>query len=378
MRLKAADRFLYMYMLALKARDTRANGAELMKPSEVRSILVVSSTAIGDTLISTPAMRAVRKAFPKARVVALLNAANMELFSNNPNIDAIVPFHGGYSRFFRTARELRKYSPDLALVFHGNEPQATPLCYLSGARFIFKLPNDNEYNFLLSNREPVVGWNGLGHGIEARLATAALAGVLPDGPRMDLFIEDSDREAAREFLRSEGVSGNDIIMGFQPGASTISRQWFAERFAELGKRLLGSHPGLKIVLTGSPAERALCERIRAGIGEGVINSAGRLPLRQVPPLIENLSAFLTGDTGPMHIAITVGTPIVAMYAVADHRKTGPLVDMDRHVIIQKSRTCDPCVSKKCGYQKCMEQISVNEVFGALMKALGNKAGVCAR
>jgi len=365
MRLKAADRFLHMYMLALKARDTRANGAELMKPSEVRSILVVSSTAIGDTLISTPAMRAVRKAFPKARVVALLNAANMELFSNNPYIDAIVPFHGGYSRFFRTARELRKYSPDLALVFHGNEPQATPLCYLSGARFIFKLPNENEYNFLLSNREPVVGWNGLGHGIEARLATAALAGVLPDGPRMDLFIEDSDREAAGEFLRSEGVSGNDIIVGFQPGASTVSRQWFADRFTGLGKRLIGSYPGVKVVLTGSPAERALCERIKAGIGEGAINSAGRLPLRQVPPLIGGMRAFVTGDTGPMHIAITMGTPIVALYAVADSRKSGPIVDMDRHVIIQKHRTCEPCVSKRCRYQKCMENISIEEVFDAV-------------
>ena len=369
MRLKAADRFLYRYVLARKSTDRRSNGVGLFRPEEVRNILVVSSTAIGDTLLSTPAIRAVRKAFPKARLVALLNAANMDLFSNNPNIDMIVPYHGGYSRFFRTISELKKYELDLAFILHGNEPQATPMCYLSGARFIFKLPNDSEYNFLLSNREPVLGWGDFSHGIEARLATAALAGVAADGPRMELFIEDRDREAAREFLRSEGVSENDILAGFQPGASTLSRQWFPERFIELGKKLTASYPGLKIVLTGSPAERALCERIRAGIGEGVIDSAGRLPLRQVPPLIESLSAFVTGDTGPMHISIAVGTPIVALYAVADHRKTGPLVERDRHVIIQKPRTCDPCVSKRCAYQKCMEAISVDEVFEAVEKVL---------
>ncbi|OGP13533.1 MAG: hypothetical protein A2054_01615 [Deltaproteobacteria bacterium GWA2_55_10] len=369
MRLKAADRFLYRYVLARKSTDRRSNGVGLFRPEEVRNILVVSSTAIGDTLLSTPAIRAVRKAFPKARIVALLNAANMELFSNNPNIAMIVPYHGGYSRFFRTISELKKYELDLAFILHGNEPQATPMCYLSGARFIFKLPNDSEYNFLLSNREPVLGWGDFSHGIEARLATAALAGVAADGPRMELFIEDRDREAAREFLRSEGVSENDILAGFQPGASTLSRQWFPERFIELGKKLTASYPGLKIVLTGSPAERALCERIRAGIGEGVIDSAGRLPLRQVPPLIESLSAFVTGDTGPMHISIAVGTPIVALYAVADHRKTGPLVERDRHVIIQKPRTCDPCVSKRCAYQKCMEAISVDEVFEAVEKVL---------
>lgn len=369
MRLKLADSLLYLYVKALKARDRRANDAGLFRPEEVRSILVVSSTAIGDTLLSTPAIRSVRKAFPKARITALLNVSNMELFSNNPNIDDIVPYYGGYSRFFSTIRDIKKHNPDLALILHGNEPQATPICYLSGARFIFKLPNNNEYNFLLSHKKPVLGWDDFSHGIEARLATAALAGTKPDGPRMDLFMEDADRKAALEFLKGEGVSGNDMIVGFQPGASTISRQWFSDRFIGLGKRLLAAHRGLKIVLTGSPAERPLCEGIRAGIGEGVINSAGRLPLRQVPPLIEGMRAFVTGDTGPMHMAITVGTPIVALYAVADHRKTGPLVDRERHVIIQKPRICEPCVSKRCEYQKCMEAIGVDEVFGAVEKVL---------
>ncbi|HEY4706618.1 MAG TPA: hypothetical protein VII64_04090, partial [Thermodesulfobacteriota bacterium] len=64
-------------------------------------------------------------------------------------------------------------------------------------------------------------------------------------------------------------------------------------------------------------------------------------------------------------AITMGTPIVALYAVADSRKSGPIVDMDRHVIIQKHRTCEPCVSKRCRYQKCMENISIEEVFDAV-------------
>src|SRR3989304_5461203 len=100
MRLKAADRFLYRYVLARKSTDRRSNSAGLFRPEEVRNILVVSSTALRATLLSTPAIRAVRKAFPKARLVALLNAANMDLFSNNPNIDMIVPYHGGGSRFF--------------------------------------------------------------------------------------------------------------------------------------------------------------------------------------------------------------------------------------------------------------------------------------
>src|SRR3990172_12186816 len=116
MRLKAADRFLYRYVLARKSTDRRSNGAGLFRPEEVRNILVVSSTAIGDTLFSTPAIRAVRKAFPKARLVALLNAANMDLFSNNPNIDMIVPYHGGDSPFFRTINEVKKKEIEPAFI----------------------------------------------------------------------------------------------------------------------------------------------------------------------------------------------------------------------------------------------------------------------
>ena len=72
----------------------------------------------------------------------------------------------------------------------------------------------------------------------------------------------------------------------------------------------------------------------------------------------------------MHIAIAVGTSVVALYAVADWRRTGPYYDLERHRVIQKWKTCDPCVSKKCEYQKCMENIRVEEVFSAAQEIIG--------
>jgi ADP-heptose:LPS heptosyltransferase len=182
---------------------------------------------------------------------------------------------------------------------------------------------------------------------------------------MELFTERADTEKALEFLRKEGVSEDTLLIGFQPGASTVSRQWFPERFMRLGKDLLEAHPGARIVLTGSPGEATLCKKIADGIGNSTIVAAGKLPLKQVPPLIKRLGVLVTGDTGPMHIAIAVGTPVVALYAVADPKKSGPLYDKGRHRVIQKGRTCDPCVSKKCEYQKCMEAISVEEVEAAI-------------
>ncbi|MEK7773533.1 MAG: glycosyltransferase family 9 protein [Deltaproteobacteria bacterium] len=365
MRLKPIDGVLYLWMRARKALDKRKTGIGRFSPGAIRNILVVSSTAIGDTLLSTPAIRAVRKKYPQARIVAMFNRDNMELFEGNPHIDAVVPYYGGYRRFFRTARELRGFGFDLALIFHGNEPQATPMCYLSGAPFIFKLPNDGPYNFLLSNRTPVAGWEEMGHGIEGRLKAAALAGCAPDGPGMEIGRDRADEEAVSAFLSGEGVTRGDVLVGFQTGASTVSRQWFADRFVELGIRLIKRYPRAKVVLTGSPAEAALCGNIADGIGRGAVVAAGRLKLKQTPCLIGRLRVLVTGDTGPMHMAIAVGTPVLALYAVADHRRTGPLYDGERHIVIQKPRTCVPCLSKKCAYQKCMEAISVDEVEAAV-------------
>jgi ADP-heptose:LPS heptosyltransferase len=246
------------------------------------------------------------------------------------------------------------------------------MAYMSGADFIIKLPNISDYNFLLSNREPIVRWDNMGHGIEQRLKVAALIGCSNKDKRMVLPVDSDDEAAVSGFLKSEGIKDDDVLVGFQVGASTVSRMWFAERFVELGKRLITAYPTTKIVITGSPAERGYCDEIAKEIGGRVIVPAGKLPLRQVPALVKQVKVLVTGDTGIMHIAIAVGTSVVALYAVADYRITGPYYDLDKHRVIQKWRTCDPCVSKKCEYQKCMENISVNEVFDAVTDIIGAK------
>lgn len=385
MKIRPAEALLYRLLKFAERQDRRKRSLTYLDADSVRNILVVSCTAIGDTLMSTPAIRAIRAAFPGARVTALLNRENMELFRNNADIDEALPFHGGWKRFFSTAIALRRSAPDVAVILHGNEPQATPLCYLSGARFIVKLPNVSRFAFLLSNREPALTWADLGHGIEARLRTAALIGAEPCGVEMDLGIEKVSSEAVEAFLRREGVTQKNILIGFNPGASTLSRQWFPESFIELGRSILSKNPGARIVLTGSPGEAALCREIARGLGVkgraekkgpareskektgngGVIVTAGRLSLRESAALISRLDVFVTGDTGPMHMAYALKTPVVALYAVSEPERTGPLQDRGLHRIIKKPRTCDPCVSKKCTYQECMGQISAAEVCAAI-------------
>jgi ADP-heptose:LPS heptosyltransferase len=356
-------------MRGLHAFDRRERGTSAFDPERVRRILVVSSTAIGDTLLSTPAIRAVRERYPGATIVALFNSQTLDLFGNNPDVDGIVPYYGGYRRFFRTILALRRHRFDLALIFHGNEPQATPMVFLAGVPFIFKWPNTSENRFLLSNGGPVRTWDDFPHGVDQRLAVAALAKCDPKRRPMTLPLAEEGRRAADRFLREEGVGDADLLVGFQCGASTLSRMWFPDRFAELGRRLVRSVGQARIVLTGSPAERDYCLKIGREIGERTIVAAGRLPLAAVPSLLSRLHVLVTGDTGIMHMAGAARTPIVGLFAVSDPSRSGPYYDLDRHVIIKKPRTCVDCVSKRCTYQKCMEAIEVEEVFQAVMRVL---------
>jgi len=365
MRNNPIDVLLFLLLKIVKFFDGRQMDLKYFAPEAVKNILVVSSTAIGDTLLSTPAIRSVRKRYPKARIVAHFNIKNMGLFVYNPHIDEIMPYHGGYKKIFRTIMQFRKHKFDLALIFHGNEPQATPMAYLSGARFIIKVLNTSEYRFLLSNKNQAQQQDSSIHGIEQRLKTAELVGCKISDKRMVLPIAKEGEPVVDNFLKKSGITAADTIIGFQAGASTLSRMWFPDRFAELGKMLLESYPELKIIITGSPEEYDHCRKIADAIGEKALVSAGKIPLKYMPPLLRRFRVLVSGDTGIMHMSIAVGTPVIALFAVADAKKSGPYYDMEKHIVIQKERTCEPCVSKKCKHQICMENISIDEVFDAI-------------
>jgi len=368
MRIHPIDGLLLLTMKLLKSRDRRETGLEYFRPENVRRILVVSSTAIGDTLLSTPAIRAVRERYPTAHIIAHFNVKNMELFENNPYIDGIIPYYGGYKKFVRTIRELRRRKFDLVLIFHGNEPQATPMAYLSGARFIVKFPKSTEFSFLLSNGDQQTPGASL-HVIEKRLKLAELVGCRSSAREMVLVARQEGEAFVTQFLHGHGVGAEDLLIGFQAGASKLSRRWPSPRFIELGKRLVAAGSRVRIIITGSPEEYGLCREIAVGIGDGAVVSAGRVPLKYLPSLVKRFRALVTGDTGILHMAIAVGIPVVALFVPSAPEDTGPLYDLHRHVVIRKDAPCHPCDAYRCESPFCMELITVDEVFDAVRKFL---------
>lgn len=370
-RLRLRENFLYWILLGV-AR-CRPPAAPFV-PDRVRTLVVVSNTALGDTVLATAALRALRHRYAHARLVFVAHPVYAPLIAALGAADAIYRYDGAWRGFLAMVRRLRREHCDLAVILHSNEPQATPLVYLAGARWIFKLPNTSRFRFLLSNREPRLDWSAFRHGIEARLMTAALADAPVEDARLWLAVSDRSAVVDRALGRAgQGAAvvapaskASGLLIGFQPGASSRSRMWPAEHFVALGRRLLARHPDARIVLTGAATEADYCRAIADQLGTRAHLACG-LPIEDLPSLLASLDCVVSGDTGTLHVAVAVGTPVVGLYAVSDPTASGPAQDLTRHEIIY--RPCTEAVSTKSEDDRCIARITVADVEAACERVL---------
>ncbi len=366
MRLHPLDPLLAAVMKRRAAAGRCPRRLAEFDPSRVRCILVVSSTAIGDTLLATPAWRALRRRYPTARIVGHVRDRLVPMFADNPDLDAIIPYAGGYRRFFATVRAFRRERFDLALIFHGIGPQAIPMAVLSGAPFVVRIPNSGEYGYLLSNVEasPENLLSAGEHAIQCRLRIAGMVDAKSDDVRMVLPVTQKDRHSAQALLAQVGVDPEAPTVGLVPGAATVFKQWPADRFAAAAQDLLGGRAGWRVVLLGSKEEQGLAQEIARGIGPAAVSLAGLSDLRALRGLVAGLRLLLTNDTGPLHIAVALGTPTLSLFGATDSRGTGPLQDLDRHCIIQRPVPTWETRNIQRRGNAPMLRIEVNEVVAA--------------
>lgn len=338
-------------------------------PENIKTVCFFSNTAIGDTLFSTPVWHALKLARPDIKIIAVLNPTNAKLFKSDPNIDELVLYNGRWSGFIKTVKTLAKMQIDTVFILHSNEPQATPLAVLSGAKYIIKLAK-NSFNTWHSTHQPLKPISKK-YVIYTKLAYLNFLGVYSDDIKMRLYLSQVDYQKASELLNKK--PGQKLI-GLQLGASTVSRQWFLSRWRELSILLL-KHENVKIVLTGSPKERVLTNQLEkelqnsqiSNIKDKVLNVAGELDIRAAAALIGSLDLFITPDTGPLHIAAALDTPTIGLFVAGVPEETNPILNPDLHPFIQKPKTCTPCIGKACKYAKCMLQISAQEVYEKAVK-----------
>lgn len=339
-----------------------------------KNIVVFSTTAIGDTLLSTPVFAALRREFPEATIKVLIQKKFIPLFSSNPHVDGFIPFQKGFINFFKTLDLLRQEEFDIALVLHISDPLPVYMTVLAKIPFLIGYPPDQSTSAFFS----FVVHRPVGtHCIFQRLAV--LEAVLPRhlswSHRLVLSARQDRKEEIIKKYKQFGLPDPDsvILVGFQPGASKQFKMWPPDSFVALGKELLASNENIVIVILGSRDEKKLGDTIARGIKrtDRVFSLCGEISIGDLPTVVSLLKTLVTNDTGTMHIAVALKVPTVSLFVPTSYEGIGPIQDREIHRVISRPRPCgDNCVTKKCAMDPaCMSLLPVDEVLKATLLSL---------
>lgn len=293
---------------------------------EFQRIAIFSTTALGDLMFNTPAIFALKKRYPQASFVLVSSEKNRPLVDPSPWFDEVLYWDNKIRNAHRLIKSLRKFKPQLTVILHSYMPYDVLSAVLSNSEYIIR--DQYSVDSPLMNR-----WFNLyskpydGHLIQRKLDLLTPLGCRNDDPRMHIPVE---------WHAAENISGK-IRVGFQIGASEAKRCWPVARFAELA-RLLFQDGQYQVVLIGGPKDRGLVAEFEqlagAEIFSHVENQVGKTSLVDLLTLINGFDVLVTGDTGPLHLAIALHTATVSLYADAEPKHTGPYQDLSRHIIMK--------------------------------------------
>ena len=344
------------------------------------NILIVKLSAVGDVIHTLPSLAVLRKLYPEANITWVVEDASSDILSGHPYLDRLIVSHRKQwiedvkrGRFAKTAREirafireLRRQPYDLVIDFHGLMKSAVLVLLSSGKR---KLGYDSmqELSGLFLNEKIPEDMNK--HAIDRYLDFPRHLGADIREPEFLIPIRQENIDRVDEYLRRNGIDRKDAFVAVSPVALWDTKLWPDEKFALLCDRIVEE---LKVSVVFTGAERGRLDRIRSRMRSPSINLGGETTLKDLACLYQRSSLLVTTDSGPMHVAAAVGTPVVALFGPTDPARTGPYGE--GHAVIRKELSCSPCFLKKCDSMKCMTDITVEEVFDAVRKKYRNEDG----
>jgi ADP-heptose:LPS heptosyltransferase len=347
-------------------------------------ILVIRSGAIGDTLMVTPLLRAIRASFPGSYVGVVTSAPAAAVLTFNPNVDEVFPIKYRHLPVWANAqkrqiiRRLKKAGLNfvISLESHGD---FTELARRIGADRLITF----DVRATFDNAEVITPQPGE-HSTVVNLRAGETIGTKSDGPQLECFYPSALDNRINEELARYGISEKDLVVGIHAGwgsrqhdpEDTRLRSWPASRFVEVAK-WLAQHFNARIVFTGSRNDIALNDLIGHQAGISYVNAAGKYTILETAALIRHLDLFLSVDSGPAHIAAAVGTPLVTLWGPGIYSATSPIQGDGPVRILLSAPPCAPCYGttqmRSCTNNLCMKQIDVEDVKRAISELLDDKA-----
>ena len=343
------------------------------------NILIVKLSAIGDVIHTLPSLAALRAHYPHAHITWVIEAAAADLIMDHPHLDRVIVSHrknwigdlkggrisGGMKGFgaFRSALRARPY--DLVIDFHGLFKSAV-IVFMSGGKRKLGYDSVQEGSCLFYNEKIPENMNK--HAVDRYLDFARHLGARVQAPEFFIPIAGENESRIRELLEANGIGPSDPFVAISPQALWDTKLWSDQKFAQLSERIT-RELAMPTVLTGG--DKMSTQGLQSFMTLRAADLAGQTTLRDLACLYRQASLVVTTDSGPMHLAAAVGTPVVALFGPTDPARTGPYGD--GHTVIRRDLSCSPCFQRTCETRRCMHEITVEDVFQAVRKKLGESA-----
>jgi lipopolysaccharide heptosyltransferase I len=386
-----------------------------VRPADLRSrefqkILLIKLSAVGDVVHTIPVLNKLRRRYPAARLDWLVTPPIAELLRHNPAINNVIEFHRDDWRApwrltpllnsGRLARQLRAVGYDLVVDMHGQFRTAV-FTFATGApvRIGFDRPRARVWDASARTMPPQArkhAWQGAREGswlaythpiVVPTLDVHAVDRYLSVGPLLGLDDKPADfsfpvppfaRARIATLLRDHGIGDDNQVLMMAPGTLWETKHWGSAKFAEVARRFLKM--GFAVILSGSRRERAVCDAV-ASEAPGTINLAGETTLTEHAALILRSTICATNDSGPMHLAVALGRPVVCIFGPTDPLWIGPYRRGD--AVLRAELPCSPCylrlLSRCPNDHACMEDVSAAAVIerleGMLRKGNGDVAAL---
>lgn len=333
----------------------------------ISNILIVKLSAIGDVVHALPVAHALKQCYPHAKITWIVEKPAFDLVNNNPDIDEVIIFDKPKFKSLKGllfeappfVRQLRERKFDLALdlqaIFKG-----AIIAFLSGAPKRLVYCNTREMSHWLSER--VIGENADGHVVERYLDVVRALGCKVDKTVFSIHITETEANSAEAIAEQAGLNLAQPYVVLSPGANWPNKRWPVLYFTALADKLYND--GIIPVISGGPGDKTMAKEIIANAAVPPIDLTGKTSLKQLSHIIKKARAFVGGDTGPMHLAAALATPVVAVYGPTDTKRNGPYGD--KNISLVAAWDCAGCWSRSCPKGRdCLENIDVEAVYKAV-------------
>lgn len=329
---------------------------------------------VGDLVMATPILTDLRIRFPRAEITAMCRGVVGELLEKDQDIDELYHFTKHSESFQRRIQrrnvieKLHKGAYDLGVLLTNSFSSAW--LFWQGHVKVRLGYSCHWRRFLLNALVTIPKDKSTQHHVVTYKHLVEPLGISLSDTKPRLFLSKEEIDESKELLFQRGYVKGKTLIGMNPGAAYgSSKCWPPERFREAAQKIV-ENPNAFVVFFGDDKVVEMVKDICRGLDPRVMNLAGITSLRELASIINDCDVLLTNDSGPMHIASALGTPLVALFGSTDENQTGPY---DQGTVINKKAECSPCFERECPIDfRCMKEISVDEVVHLVKEQLHEK------